>query len=60
MPMDRLGYHPLADLFPLMSDEEVNDLGEDMLIHGQRKRIMLFEGMILARPIREGAVFWSD
>jgi hypothetical protein len=47
MPMDRLGYHPLADLFPLMSDEEVNDLGEDMLIHGQRKRIMLFEGMIL-------------
>jgi hypothetical protein len=42
-----LEFHPLANIFPLMTDEEVNDLGEDMLDHGQREPIALFEGMIL-------------
>jgi hypothetical protein len=40
-------FHPLANLFPMMTDAEINDLGDDMLEHGQRKKIMLFEGMIL-------------
>src|SRR5437879_4790111 len=45
--MDKLEFHPLADLFPMMSDEELDELGEDMLKNGQLKRIMRYEGKIL-------------
>lgn len=45
--MDRLEFHPLANLFPLMTDRETNDLGDDMLAHGQREPIWKYEGMIL-------------
>jgi hypothetical protein len=40
-------FHPLADLFPMMSDEEIDALGEDMLANGQRESIALFEEKIL-------------
>src|SRR5258706_14802421 len=40
-------FHPLANIFPLMTDEEIDALGEDMLKQGQREPIVLFEGMIL-------------
>jgi hypothetical protein len=39
--------HPAADLFPMMSDAEIEALGEDMLEHGQREDIILFHGMVL-------------
>jgi hypothetical protein len=45
--MEKLEFHELADLFPLMSDDEVDALGEDMLVQGQLKRIMRYEGKIL-------------
>jgi hypothetical protein len=45
--MSRLEFHPLANLFPMMTDEEVNDLGDDMLKHGQREPIWTYEDMIL-------------
>jgi hypothetical protein len=45
--MDTLEFHELANIFPLMTDEEVNDLGEDMLKHGQREPIWTYEGKIL-------------
>ena len=40
-------FHPAADLFPMMSDEELDALGEDMLEHGQREDIVLYKGKIL-------------
>ena len=40
-------FHLLADLFPMMTDEELDELGEDMLKHGQREPIWLYEGKIL-------------
>jgi hypothetical protein len=40
-------FHPLADLFPMMSDEEIDALGEDMLANGQRESIALFDEKIL-------------
>jgi hypothetical protein len=45
--MDRLEFHPPANIFPMMTDEEVNDLGDDMLKHGQRELIWKYEGTIL-------------
>jgi hypothetical protein len=52
--MDPLEFHPLAELFPMMSDEEVDTLGEDMLAHGQLKRIIRYEGKILDGRNRKG------
>jgi hypothetical protein len=40
-------HHPLADLFPMMSDEEVDALGNDMLEFGQREPIWTYQGKIL-------------
>ena len=40
-------FHPAANLFPLMSDAELDALGEDMLEHGQREDIVLYKGAIL-------------
>jgi hypothetical protein len=42
-----LEFHPLANIFPMMTDAEANDLGDDMLEHGQREPIWLYDGMIL-------------
>jgi len=39
--MDDLEFHPAANLFPLMSDAELDSLGEDMLEQGQREPIIL-------------------
>jgi hypothetical protein len=40
-------FHPAADLFPMMTDAEIDALGEDMLAHGQSEPIILFLGQIL-------------
>ena len=40
-------FHPAADLFPMMSDEELDALGEDMLQHAQREAIIIYRGQIL-------------
>jgi N6-adenosine-specific RNA methylase IME4 len=40
-------FHPYAELFPMLSDEELDALAEDMLKHGQREPICLYDGMIL-------------
>jgi len=45
--MDKLNSIRLPICFPMMSDEELDDLGEDMLKFGQHKRVMRYEGMIL-------------
>jgi hypothetical protein len=40
-------FHPAANLFPMMTDAELDALGEDMLEHGQREDIILYRSMIL-------------
>jgi hypothetical protein len=45
--MGEYEFHPAANLFPMMSDAELDTLGEDMLQHGQRDPIILYHGQIL-------------
>jgi hypothetical protein len=40
-------FHPLANIFPVMSDQELRRLADDIAAHGQLVPIYLFEGMIL-------------
>jgi len=42
-----LKFHPLANLFPMLSDAELDDLGEDMRINGQVETVKLHKGMVL-------------
>jgi hypothetical protein len=46
MPME-YEFHPLANIFPMMTDEETEALADDMLEHGQRESIALYDGKIL-------------
>ncbi|WP_316234630.1 MT-A70 family methyltransferase [Bradyrhizobium sp. SZCCHNR1020] len=39
--------HPIANLFPMLSDRELEDLAEDIRLNGQVETIKLFQGMIL-------------
>ena len=40
-------FHPIADLFPLMSDEEYAAMKQDIAVNGLREPITLYEGKIL-------------
>ncbi|WP_445222218.1 hypothetical protein ACKWRH_21420 [Bradyrhizobium sp. Pa8] len=40
-------FHPLANLFPMLSDQELEDLGEDMRANGQLEDVILHRDMIL-------------
>lgn len=42
-----LKFHPLANLFPMLSDAELDDLGEDMRQNGQVETVKLHQGMVL-------------
>ncbi|HEY1088570.1 MAG TPA: ParB N-terminal domain-containing protein, partial [Archangium sp.] len=39
--------HPAAELFPMMSEGELNDLAKDIKDNQQKRPIVLFEGKIL-------------
>lgn len=43
----KLKAHPAADLFPMMSDTEIAELGRDIKAQGQRRPIVILDGLIL-------------
>jgi hypothetical protein len=42
-----LKFHPLANLFPMLSDQELADLGDDIRQNGQVETVKLHKGLIL-------------
>src|ERR1700733_9441644 len=42
-----LKFHPLANLFPMLSDKELDDLGQDIRANGQVETVKLHAGMVL-------------
>ncbi len=42
-----LTFHPLANLFPMLSDAEIDDLGDDIAANGQVETVKLHRGMVL-------------
>ncbi|WP_246681587.1 MT-A70 family methyltransferase [Mesorhizobium sp. B1-1-2] len=39
--------HPLAELFPLLPEQEMHELADDIVTYGQRVPIVLLDGMVL-------------
>lgn len=44
---ETLGFHPLANLFPMIEGQAFLDLVEDVRTKGIRRKVILFEGLIL-------------
>ena len=44
---ETLEFHEIAEIFPLMEQEDIERLAQDIKLHGQREAIKLFEGKIL-------------
>ena len=42
-----LKFHPLANLFPMLSEQELDDLGDDIRLNGQVETVKLHRGMVL-------------
>jgi N6-adenosine-specific RNA methylase IME4 len=45
--MSPLAFHPLAEIFPLIEDEEFDSLVEDIKRHGVREPVVVYEDKIL-------------
>ena len=42
-----LKVHPIADIFPMLSDDDLRGLAADIKVNGQRDAIIVFQGKIL-------------
>jgi len=54
-PLTRLPHHPLAALFPMLPDDELRRLADDIEANGQQEPVWLLDGKILDGRNREAA-----
>ncbi|MDX0258944.1 S-adenosylmethionine-binding protein [Sinorhizobium meliloti] len=54
-PLTRLPHHPLAALFPMLPDDELRRLANDIEANGQQEPVWLLDGKILDGRNREAA-----
>ena len=47
LPVHTCGFHPIANLFPLMEDEELDALAENIRANGLCEPIILYNGQVL-------------
>ncbi len=52
--------HPLAELFPMLPEAEIRELGDDICTFGQRTPIVLLDGMVLDGRNRQAACEFAD
>lgn len=52
--------HPLAELFPMLSDKEIGELADDIVTYGQREPIVLLDGKVLDGRNRLAACRFAD
>ncbi|RWM02124.1 MAG: S-adenosylmethionine-binding protein [Mesorhizobium sp.] len=58
--MSELQAHPLAELFPMLSEKEIGELADDIVIYGQREPIVLLDGKVLDGRNRLAACRFAD
>src|SRR5688572_25362433 len=45
--MDEIEFHPIANVFPMMPDDELEELAFDIQQHGLREPVVLYQDKIL-------------
>lgn len=58
--MDKYTDHPIAELFPLMSESELQELADDIRNNGQREDIIVYQARILDGRNRYRACLLAD
>lgn len=52
--------HPLAELFPMLSEQEMHEMADDIVTYGQREPIVLLDGKILDGRNRYAACRFAE
>lgn len=58
--MSDLLAHPLAELFPMLSEQEMHEMADDIVTYGQREPIVLLDGKILDGRNRYAACVFAE